>query len=353
MLKQSKFSIDSVWKVLLTLILLFFAIFQARSILIPFVFSVFIAMILNPLVAFFERKKINRVFSIVMTIITVVILLGAALYYIGTQAKNLFMDLPDLVDRFKLFIETNAQTLQNQYDLNSKDQVEMLKQATDGVLSTGSAIFSDAISATSNFITFITLVPIYIFFILLYKDNLKKFLIKMGERQGGNNLLEVSREIKDMVRNYISGLLLVVTIIACLNSVGLLLLGIKYAIFMGVLSAVLTVIPYIGIIIGGALPFIVALITKDSIWYSVGVIGIVAIVQFLEGNFITPKIIGSKVNVNPLAAIIALLIGGKVWGIVGMILAIPLIGVFKIILSAYEETKPYAILLQESTDEED
>jgi predicted PurR-regulated permease PerM len=155
-----------------------------------------------------------------------------------------------------------------------------------------------------------------------------------------------------MVHSYIVGLLIVITIIAVLNIVGLLALGIKYAVFLGILSAALTVIPYIGIIIGAALPVLVALITKDSLLYPLGVMAIFAFVQFLEGNFITPNIIGSKVNVNPLAAIVALIIGGKIWGIIGMIMAIPMCGILKIMFSHYPRLKPYAILLQ-STNKDD
>src|SRR5690606_21676847 len=113
----------------------------------------------------------------------------------------------------------------------------------------------------------------------------------------------------------------------------------------GILSGILTIIPYVGIFIGAALPTLMALITKDSAWYAVGVIGVFAVVQFLEGNFITPRVTGSKVSINALAAIIALLLGGKMLGIAGMILAVPAIGILKIVLSYSKRLKPFVILL--------
>ena len=131
-----------------------------------------------------------------------------------------------------------------------------------------------------------------------------------------------------------------------MNCIGLLALGIDHAIFFGILSGVLTIIPYVGIIIGALFPLIMALITKDSIWYAVGVVIVFAVVQFLEGNFITPRITGSKVSINALAAIIALVIGGKILGIAGMILAVPAIGVLKIILP-HTELKSFVILLED------
>lgn len=123
------------------------------------------------------------------------------------------------------------------------------------------------------------------------------------------------------------------------------ILGIKHAIFFGIFSGILTIIPYIGIFIGAALPVLMALITKDSAWYAVGVVGVFAFVQFLEGNFITPRITGSKVSINALAAIIALLLGGKVLGIAGMILAVPAIGILKIVFAYSRRLKPFVILL--------
>jgi predicted PurR-regulated permease PerM len=154
-------------------------------------------------------------------------------------------------------------------------------------------------------------------------------------------------KIQNVVKNYIMGLLLVMAIIAALNTVGLLILRIEYAFFFGALAALLNIIPYLGIIIGSILPIMMALLTKDSIWYAVGVAGVFTAVQFLEGNFITPHIVGSKVSVNPLAAIIALIIGGILWGPAGMILSIPFTAITKVILDNIEPLEPFGFLLGE------
>jgi predicted PurR-regulated permease PerM len=131
----------------------------------------------------------------------------------------------------------------------------------------------------------------------------------------------------------------------------LLLLGIDHAIFFGILSGILTIIPYIGIFIGALFPVIMALLTKDSMWYPAGVVIIFTIVQFIEGNFITPRITGSRVSINALAAIVALLIGGKILGIAGMILAVPALGIIKIILSHTTHLKHFVILIEDTPGE--
>jgi predicted PurR-regulated permease PerM len=344
-------SLDRIWKSLLILTLLFFGLTQASDIIIPLVFSLFLAILLNPVVSFMENKGMNSILAIIISMILVSIVLSAAVYYVSFQAKNLIVDLPGLVSKFNQYIDETAERLNGFYGFSTQDQLQLVKQNSDKIISSGSSILSNALTATSNVITFISLIPIYVFFILLYRSNFKKFLSRLSERNN-SNFLSIAGEVNAMVHSYIVGLLIVITIIAVLNIVGLLALGIKYAVFLGILSAALTVIPYIGIIIGAALPVLVALITKDSLLYPLGVMAIFAFVQFLEGNFITPNIIGSKVNVNPLAAIVALIIGGKIWGIIGMIMAIPMCGILKIMFSHYPRLKPYAILLQ-STNKDD
>jgi len=349
--EQHRLSIDRIWKVLLTLILLFYAASATKEVVLPLIFSFFLATLFNPIALFFKQKcGINKIIAIAMTLVLVISVVGGIFYYISFQARNLIMDLPDLIKKLKFYIEDFGLVL-DWFGNSTKDSIlDLIKQNADKILSSGGKVLSNTLSYTSNFITFFSLVPIYIFFMLYYKENFKHF-IKKVDRSKDNNLTNISEEIKEMVHNYIVGLSIVITIIAFLNSIGLAILGIKYAFFLGVLSAILTIIPYIGVFIGGLLPFLVALLTKDSFFYPLAVVGLMAIVQFLEGNFITPNIVGSKVNVNPLAAIVALVIAGKVWGILGMILAIPITGITKIIFSHYDRLKPYAILLESSSSD--
>ncbi|MEQ8909766.1 MAG: AI-2E family transporter [Vicingaceae bacterium] len=347
---NTKFSLDFLWKLLLSLTLLFYGLSVASNVLIPLVFSLFIALLLNPIVAWLEKKGVASALAILVSLILVSSIVSGGIFYVTVQAKSLISDLPDLIGKLEKLVNNVANQLSELGLFSATEQVDLIKQNFDKILSSSGSFFTEALSATSNFLTFFTLVPIYIFFFLLYRKNFKHFLALLGDRYKDPNLTQMAVEIKKMTFSYISGLLIVVSIIAVLNTAGLLILGIKYAIFMGILSAVLTIIPYIGIFIGASLPIIVALITKDSLFYPLGVAGIYAFVQFVEGNFITPNVVGSKVDVNPLAAIVALIIGGQVWGIIGMILAIPLCGIMRIVFSHYEPLKPYALLLQSSSN---
>jgi predicted PurR-regulated permease PerM len=132
-----------------------------------------------------------------------------------------------------------------------------------------------------------------------------------------------------------------------LNSIGFLALGINHAIFLGITAALLNVIPYVGVLIGSIIPVALALITKDSIWIAVGALAVCVVVQFLDNNFITPLVIGAAVSVNPLATTIALILGGMMWGLAGMMLFIPLLGMLKVVFDRVDGLKPLGYLIGE------
>jgi predicted PurR-regulated permease PerM len=271
---------------------------------------------------------------------------------IVSQITALVKDLPDLESKFDSLIDQISRSLKSELGMSVREQNQLLKNNLTnlGGYATG------LLSATTNVISLLVQIPIYVFLFLIYRDRLRAFLLSLLSKQSD---FTWEKDIENVVQGYISGLLLVTVIIAVLNSIGLLILGIDHAIFFGILSGMLTIIPYIGIFIGASLPVVMALLTKDSLWYPAGVVIIFSFVQFLEGNFITPRITGAKVSINALAAIIALLIGGKILGIAGMILAVPALGIIKIILSNTTHLKHFVILIEdtpiskhEKTDEE-
>lgn len=158
-------------------------------------------------------------------------------------------------------------------------------------------------------------------------------------------MLQVFNKIKKTVQSYVGGMGVVVIILTVLNTVGLYFIGIDYPLFWGALAGVLAIIPFIGTLIGGLLPLLYSISTSDYTWQPIAVATYYFAVQQLEGNFITPKVIGDKVNINPLFAIFALLFFGSFWGIAGVVLALPLISIIRIVFSYVEATKPLAILM--------
>ena len=148
-----------------------------------------------------------------------------------------------------------------------------------------------------------------------------------------------------MVTRYMLGVTTVVFILCVFNSAGYLIIGLKYPFLMGVVSAAFSFIPYFGNFIGGAFPFLFALLTQDSYVYSLRIVIFVFIVHFLENNILSPNIVGSNIRLNPFFIILGLIMGAMIWGIPGMLVIIPFLAMLKIVISNIPELQPYSYLL--------
>jgi predicted PurR-regulated permease PerM len=334
--------LDRIYQSLMVLALVIAGLVLMKDIAMPIVFAALFSMILLPIVRRIE-KRTGHIGSIILVLLFVFLALSLSSWFVVVQLTSLIESLPGLEDKFVSLVMSLSQQINEVFKIDTLQQGQLVKNA----LTNFSSYLGSLLISTSYFAYFFIQVPIYIFLFLLYRDRFKLFLLTIWP----DSSLKWKSEIQVVVRSYISGLTWVTLIASVLNSIGLLLLGIDHAIFFGFLSGTLTMIPYVGITIGAALPTLMALVTKDSAWYAIGVIGVHGVVQFLEGNLITPKITGSKISVNPLAAIIALLVAGKIWGIAGMILAVPAVGILKILLSYSPALKPFVILLEDKHQE--
>ncbi|MBL7873635.1 MAG: AI-2E family transporter [Cyclobacteriaceae bacterium] len=337
--------LDYIYKLLMVLALVITAILLAKDIVVPILISIILSVVLLPIIKRLE-KKISPTLSILVVLIGSFLLFMFLGWLIVNQVSALVQDLPDIESKFNVFVDKLSNTLKQTFGMNALEQKQFLK---DGITSL-STYTTDLLAATTSILGLLIQVPIYIFLFLIYRDRFRAFILKLLP---DDQEIMWKKDFENVIQGYISGLSLVTLIIAALNSIGLLALGINHAIFFGILSGLLTIIPYVGIFIGAALPVLMALLTKDSLWYPVGVVIIFSVVQFLEGNFITPRITGSRVSINALAAILALLIGGKILGIAGMILAIPALGILKIILSYTHHLKPFVILIEDTPLDKD
>ncbi len=313
-----------------------------KVIFIPLAISVLFAIVLNPFLKRLERIGLSRILAICVVMLTFIAVLLGFFAFSTYQISGLIADLPNIQSKAMTMLERATSRIEDGFGVTVESQQSYIK---DLGKNTGSFL-TGFLQTTSSVLTVVVQIPIYIFLILLYKDKFRQFLEALYKGKKSASETSIS-EVKDVVQGYVFGMFLVICVLAVLNSIGLLILGIDYAIFFGVFSAVLTVIPYIGNFIGGFFPFLVALVTKDSMWYAVGVIAVYAFVQFMEGNFITPNIMSSRVSINPLIALLALIAGGQILGVAGLILAIPAVGIVKVMLSHSETLKPFVILMEE------
>ncbi len=314
----------------------------ASVVVIPVIFSFLFAIVLNPFLRKLENIRIPRIPAIIIVLITFILLASSLFLYTGYQLSLLMSDLPGIQDRLVDLFNNLSLQLEQRFGISAPERNQYIRDLTERA----APFFTNFLQTTSSALTIMAQIPIYVFLMLLYKDRFKLFLREVYRSSPEETHLRTD-EVKEVVQGYVLGLFIVICVLAVLNSIGLLLLGIKYALFFGIFSAVLTIIPYIGNFIGGLFPVMVALVTKDSAWYAVGVVAVYAFIQFLEGNFITPNIMGSRVSINPFVALVSMIIGGQILGIAGLIIAIPLVGIVKLLFSHSRTLSPFVILMED------
>lgn len=338
--------------ILSSIVLTGYILILGKSILSPIVTAFIVALLLRPLSAHIEKLKISRAVSSALSIVVVILALSGLSYFFSSQVSSISRDLNSIGARFNELIDQGYGWMESTFGIEQEEQIQYLKDSLNRFLQNSTSAFTQTVSATADFFTSFFLFLITLFFFLYYRRFFMSFLYKWFRQEDHPKVGSTVYKIEMVVRSYILGLFTVILIVAFLNAVGLMLLGIQHAIFFGVLAAVLTIIPYIGIFIGSLLPILFALVTKDSLWYPVGVALLFWGVQFLEGNFITPNIVGGRVSINPFAAIVALFIGGMIWGALGMILSIPVLAIIKVICDAVEPLRPFGFLLDNPPDED-
>jgi predicted PurR-regulated permease PerM len=331
-------------QIIIGLVAFFYVLYIGQAIIVPLIFSTIFAILLNPAVAFLTRHKFNRVLAIFLVLFVALILVFALIYFIGSQA-TLFSDaMPMIKQKFTSLIQQMLNWITNTFNIpQAKIQDFINKTKSDG-MANGGAVIGQTLGTIGGVFVMIFLLPVYIFMILFYKPLLLEFISQLFRKNNQDVVVEVLQETKSLIQNYLVGLLLEMVIVATLNASGLLIIGLDYAILIGIIGALLNVIPYIGGLIAIAIPMLLALATKSPI-NALWVLLVYILVQFIDNNFIVPKIVASKVKINALVSIVVVLIGGALWGVAGMFLSIPLTAIIKVIFDRIEPLKPFGFLL--------
>ena len=191
----------------------------------------------------------------------------------------------------------------------------------------------------------ITLIPIYTFLILLYRTHFMVFFTKLFRKEYHPKLQEVLSQVKKAVQSYISGLIIEMIAVSVLTSIGLYIIGVEYFILLGLITGIVNLIPYIGILIAGILTILASLTGTPDVTLIMGVIAVNVVVQIIDNNILVPIIINTKVQINAFVSIIGIIIGGGIAGIAGMFLAIPILAIIKIIFDKIDSLEPWGYLM--------
>jgi predicted PurR-regulated permease PerM len=327
--------------ILFGLVLCSFALANLRGILIPFSFALFLAILLNPLVDRLMGWKVPKVLAIVLVLVAAIVVIAGLWYFLATQMMHFTDQLPLLRKKFTELLARLQQMLTTKFKMPLEKQNQYIGEAQAGL----TPLVGQLLGTVAGTLTTATLLPVYTFLLLYYKTLIINFIYEIFTEENAGEVGTVLRQIKKAIQSYMVGLLAEGLIVALLNTLALLILGVPYAILLGVLGALLNVLPFIGGILAVFLPLLVATITRDGFGTQIAIIISYIVIQFTDNHFLVPYIVSSKVKINALISILAVLLGGAVWGFSGMFLSIPFIGIVKIIFDRIDELKPWGKLL--------
>ena len=337
--------------ILLAIVLFIYGLIAVRNFLYPIAFGFVLGYLLYPVASWFEIKGIPRILAILILILgTLAILTGLIItaYHILTP---LAIDFPDLADSAVDNMAEIGASLGQYIGLNPDNISETIRTRVSSVFEAGGEQFRDFFTATTNTIVAFGLLPVYIFLFLYYRTKFMYFLLNLAGRSRRREMVTVLREIANVMVRYLGGVILVVFILFFINSAGLLIIGLPFAIPLGVTAAIFNLIPYFGTLLGGLVPLTFAFLVEGDPVLAFRVLILFIIIQFIENNILTPNIVGGNVNISPFFVITGLVAASMVWGIPGMLLIVPFLASMRILFGHIEFMQPYAFLLGEGGTE--
>jgi len=330
---------------LVGLIAILAILYIGKSIIIPIVFAIIIAIVLHPFVNFLVRLRINRVVAITIALFFTLLVILAFSSLIFSQINRFIESWPVMVEKFSAIIN---QTINDGADYFNKDPQKIhawITKTQNDLISMSTAALGQTLVIVGSGLVVLFLLPVYIFLLLFYQPILIEFILRLFGESNQSQVKSIVTQTKTVIQRYLTGLVIEAVIIAILDTAALLIIGIEYALIIGIMGALLNIIPYIGGLVAVAIPMIVALVTKSSLMSAVYVLLAYYFIQLIDNNYIVPKIVASKVKINALFSIIVIIAGNALWGIPGMFLSIPLLAIVKLICDHIEPLKPVGFLL--------
>lgn len=322
-----------------------------QTILAPLLFAFLLAILFLPFANFLERKlKFNRTFSTITSVLVMILVLFGISTFFVDQLSSFSDDWPSLEKQFQKTFADLQIWIHNTFNLNPSKQIKYANEVSTKVLSSSATVIGGALLFFTSGLGFLFFSILFFFFILSYRRLLYNFIIEVFHDEHYEQLTEIISEIQNIIKQYITGLFFQIILVSAITSIVLSVMGVKYAVLIGVLAGILNVIPYLGIFSATLIACLISFSTggaSQSLYVLIAFISI----HIIDGNVILPLVVGSKVKINALFSFLAILIGESLWGISGMFLSIPFLAIVKIIFDKIKTLQPWGKLIGEEEKE--
>lgn len=315
-----------------------------QGILLPLIYASLLAILVSPAVNVLVRKRINRATAITAVLVGVLVLGVLVGVLVSSQASRFGEALPQLADKFDVLLNQAIAWFSDVFNVRTRLINEWIATTKADLINNSGGAIGSTVSTVGELMAAVFLTPVYVFMLLYYQPHLVGFVHRIFGAQNDSKVSEVLTETKSVVQSYLVGLFVQFAIVAVLNSVGLVIIGLEYAILLGTLGALLNIIPYLGGLVTMFTFAVIALMTKSPV-HVLYVLAMYTLIQFIDNNIISPTVVGSKVRLNALVSFVAVIAGAALWGIPGMFLSIPITAVVKLVLDRIDSMKSWGYLL--------
>jgi predicted PurR-regulated permease PerM len=340
-------SLDKPVKILLFLFLFFYIIYHGRPFLVPVAFAGLLSMLLIPLSKKLEGWGVNRILAIVLSILALVAFFALVIGLLAWQISDMAQQAPEIEKNLTQKVQQVRQYVTSSLGIPQQKQQEIIQKQQQSSGNKMAATISGAFAAVGGLIANALLVLVYIFLFMYFRSHLKKFILKLVPKEKVGETTKVIEDSRKVAQKYMTGMGTMIVGLWIMYGIGFSIAGVKHAIFFAVLCGLLEIVPFVGNLAGTTLTIIMSLAQGGSMNMVIGILITYALVQFIQSYILEPLVVGSEVNINPVFTILGIIAGEFIWGIPGMILAIPILGITKIICDHVEPLKPYGFLLGE------
>jgi len=332
--------------VLLVIVMIFAILYLGKGVLFPLITAILFAILVSPVSSFLQNKlRFPNTLASIFTVTLFVIFILAVLMFISIQIGNFSQDWDIIEKNITIHFNNLQNLLKESYGIDEIQQMEYISNATSKSQSSLTGMVTNFVLSFSDTLFSLVMIPVYMFLFLLYRNHMITFLSKLIGDGDQQRLKKILHNIKNAVKGYLLGVLIQITIIATLTTIGLSIIGVQHALLLGVITGILALIPYLGSFIACFITIFASLTGSPDLSLILWILIVTIIVHVIDSNLIVPLVVSSKVKINAFASIIGIFIGGVIAGIAGMFLAIPIIAIVKVIFDNVPSLEPWGYLI--------
>ncbi len=336
----------TVIRTMVFLFLLCCGLYFAKSFLVPIVFGSLLAMLLVPLSAWMERKGVNKALAAILCVLLLIAVVSGLIALLSWQVAGIAKDADQISEQLNKLPGKIQEYIHSTFGVSTEAQQKMMKEQSSGMSSKAGAKIAGVAGSVLSLLGTSLVVTIYIFLFIYYRNHLEDFVLKLAPTDNREQAKKIMTSSSKVAQQYIRGLGMMIATLWVMYGIGFSIIGVRHALFFAVLCGLLEIVPFVGNLTGTLITALMAFNQGDGrmvLW----VLVVYAIVQFTQTYLLEPLIVGARVSINPLCTIIVIIVGEMIWGIPGMILAIPMLAIVKIICDNIPALKPFGFLIGE------